>query len=236
MRTAIIAVLVFAFIACCTGCQAFTLRKDYSKLPEVKTPKGPLATYIDDRALDFMDWWPTPFNMRLRMGPGLLFNFRGTKFAQAGWGFFDGETLGFKGRQLGSWREWRDEVGVSVFYITKTKKDLLTGNRFLFDAMRKAEPEAVGDIDIFREDDRDRWDCGCTVHLLFVGLDWDIIRPREIADFLLGLFTLDFQKDDTKNRLRTAEATTPGFVGPGGRAMETVPPTPVMPRVGEGRY
>lgn len=233
MRTATIAVLVFAFIVCCTGCQAFILRKDYSKLPEVKTPKSPLGTYLDDRALDLMDWWPLPFTMRFSMGPGLLVNVRPTKFAQAGIGFMDGEKMGFKGRELGYWSEWRGEVGVSVIYITNTKKELLVGNRFLFESMRKAVPEeAVSDIDIFRNDDRDMWDFGFTVHLLFVGLDWDIFRTREFTDFWVGLFALDMQKDDLKSRLRAAEASAPGFAAPMGRAPETMPSAPTMPPVG----
>lgn len=232
MRIALTVVLVLSLAAFCTGCQAFMLVPDRSKLPDVKPPKSSLDTYVEDRMLDFVDWFQIPFTMRFHMGPGILLNGRLTKFAQVGCGFFEGETLGFKGRELGYWREKREELGVSIFYITKTSKDVLVGNRFLFEAMRKAEPEAVGDLDIFRDDDRDKWDCGLTVHLLFVGFDWDFFRTREFFDFWVGLTTLDMQKDDIKNRLRKGEAASAGFAGaPGTLTTETIPGPPSMPPV-----
>ena len=236
MRTATIAVLVLSFIVFCTGCQAFreslTLSQDISKLPEVKVPRGPLATYFDDRVLDFMDWFPIPFRMRFSMGPGLLVHVMGTKIGQFGIGFIeDGDKFGFKGRQVGYWRESRGEIGISLFYLSTTRKELLVGNRFLFEAMRQPVPEAVEDIDVFRNDDRDFWDVGFTFHLLFVGVDLDL-PLKEFADFCLGIFGLDMQKDDLKNRLRRAEVGAAGLPGPTGRAGETIPPPPNMPPTG----
>jgi hypothetical protein len=240
MRTATIAVLVLSFIVFCTGCQAFretfTLSQDISKLPEVKMPRGPLATYFDDRVLDFMDWFPIPFRMRFSMGPGILVHAMATKVAQAGIGFVeDGDKFGFKGRQVGYWRESRGEIGASVFYLSTTRKELLVGNRFLFEAMRQPVPEAAEDIDVFRNDDRDFCDIGVTVHAFFFGFDLDL-PLREFADFWLGILTLDMQKDDTKNRLRRTEVGLAGLTGPTERAEETIPPPPHMTPAGEGKY
>lgn len=202
MRTVLIFTACVLVISACLGCEAFKLRKDYSKVQEVKVDKGPIAVYIEDRFLDFMDI----LGIKVTMGTGLLAHGRATKFAQAGIGFFDGDKFGFKGREVGYWQEWRGEVGVSVFYINTAKKNILIGNKFLFDAARAAEVAEVGDIDIFRDDDRDRWSAGAAVHVLFFGIDIDI-RLKEIADFIFGIFFLDMMKDDTKNRLRRAHIT-----------------------------
>jgi hypothetical protein len=218
-------------VSACVGCEAFKLRKDYSKVQDVRTEKSPLATYFEDRFLDFWDI----FGIKFHMGTGLLIHGRVTKFAQAGLGFVDGDKFGFKGRELGYWHEWRGEVGVSVFYINTAKKNPIVGNKFLFEAARKAETEEVLDIDIYRDDDRDRWSVGATVHALFIGIDVEI-QLKELFDFLVGIFTLDMVKDDTKNRLRRAQATSPELTAPR-RAYppETLPSPPHMPRA-SGSY
>jgi hypothetical protein len=224
-KLAVLAVGVF-ILSMCVGCEAFKLRKDYSKIQDVKTDKGPLARYFEDRLLDFWDI----FGLKFHMGTGLLVNVRPTKFGQAGLGFIDGDKLGFKGRELGYWYEWRGEVGVSVFYINTAKKDVIVGNKFLFQAAREAETEEVIDMDIFRDDDRDRWDLGFTVHALFIGLDFEF-RTKEFFDFILGIFTLDMCKDDTKNRLRRLQAKSPEMTKPA-RALptEVLESPPHLPR------
>lgn len=209
MRKLIILTACVLVVSTCLGCEAFKLRKDYSKAQDVKTDKSPLARYFEDRFLDFWDI----LGFKIHMGTGLLVHGRVTKFAQAGFGFVDGDKFGFKGRELGYWYEWRGEVGVSVFYINTAKKDPIVGNKFLFEAAREAETEEVSDIDIFRDDDRDRWSVGATVHALFIGLDVEI-QLKEVFDFLLGIFTLDMCKDDTKNRLRRMQATSPELAAP----------------------
>ncbi len=215
-RLVILAACVFVLSAC-VGCEAFKLRKDYSKIQEVRTEKGAIATYLEDRLLDFWDM----FGFKISMGTGLLVNARATKFLQGGIGFMDGDKFGFKGREVGYWNEWRGEVGASVAYINSSRKNPLIGNKYFFEACRAAETEEVNDIDIFRDSDRDRWDIGVTAHLLFIGFEFEF-RLKEFADFLVGLFTLDMCKDDTKNWLRRARATTAaGTVATGAK-----PPTP----------
>ncbi|MFH1421917.1 MAG: hypothetical protein ABIH42_04295 [Planctomycetota bacterium] len=241
-KAIVLALLLFGF---CTGCESFRLQKDYSKCPDVKTPSGPLVTYIGDRIFDLMDWWPLPFGMRVQGGPGLLINVRATKFAQVGLGFAEGEKLGFKGREIGYWYEKRDELGISVAYVSNVTRDIIIGNRFLFEGQRRLEEqvrnleaEGIEDLDIFKDEDRDRWDIGFTVHLLFIGFDWDLLRLREFADFWGGIITVDISNDDLKSRLRQAEATSAqratsrkAIISP-----ENVPAPPHLPLAGEGKY
>jgi hypothetical protein len=231
MRRLIILAACVLVVSTCIGCEAFKLRKDYSKVADVRTEKSPLARYFEDRFLDFWDI----FGLKFHMGTGLLVHGRVTKFAQAGIGFVDGDKMGFKGRDLGYWYEWRGEVGVSVAYINTAKKDPIIGNKFLFESARKAETEEVSDLDIFRDDDRDRWSCGVCVHALFIGIDVEI-QLKELFDFFLGIFTLDMCKDDTKNRLRRAQATSPELMAPR-RALptEVLRSPPHTPSVG-GQY
>jgi hypothetical protein len=231
MRKILILGACVLVVSMCLGCEAFKLRKDYSKVQDVRTDKSPLARYFEDRFLDFWDI----FGLKFHMGTGLLVHGRATKFAQAGLGFIDGDKFGFKGRELGYWYEWRGEIGVSVFYINTAAKDPIVGNKFLFEAARAAETEEVEDIDIFRDDDRDRWSIGATVHVLFIGIDVEV-QLKELFDFFLGIFTLDMCKDDTKNRLRRVHTTTSDPVGRPVMSPEAARSPPHMPRGSTGTY
>lgn len=208
MRTVLIISACVLIVSACVGCEAFKLRKDYSKVQDVKVDKGPIAVYIQDRLLDFWDM----FGFKFTAGPGLLIHGRATKLAQAGFGFFEGDKYGFKGRELGWWHEKRGEFGITVAYINTAKKNILVGNKFLFEAAREAEVTEVGDIDVFRHDDRDFWSVGGAFNALFFGLDIEF-RLRELFDFLFGIVTVDFMRDDTRNRLRRAHATSEQRVG-----------------------
>ncbi|MHC4663150.1 MAG: hypothetical protein ACYS8W_15925 [Planctomycetota bacterium] len=216
MRRIIICLALAAIIFIGPGCAFFKLRKDYSKVQDVKTGENAIFTYFKDRLYDFIDI----FGFKGAIGEGLLFNVRGTKLLQVGAGAIDGEKFGFKGRELGYWHEWRGEVGVSLFYINTARKTPLIANEFLFDEYKRTRHMSKEDIDIYRNDDRHWADIGVTLHLGFVGFDFDLFRIKEFFDFLVGIVTLDITKDDTRNRLRRKETEFIPVVG-------GVAPTPV---------
>jgi len=190
-------------LACCLvcvlafGCEAFRLSKDPVELPSVPVEESPLERYLVDRLLDIMDC----FILNVSAGPGVIINARATKLAQAGIGMAKINRLGFVGRRLGRWAELRTEIGVSLLYLSNSTLKPLVYNRFLYDWCIDVKRDEVTDIDMFRNYDRDFFDIAVTVHILFAGLEIGF-RLREFADFLLGLFTIDFQGDDKINRAR----------------------------------
>jgi hypothetical protein len=180
-----------------SGCEALQLTQDYSKLADVKTGEPPVYTYLKDRLLDFWDI----FGFRVHFGQGLLGNIRATKIAQAGIGYCEGKKLGFKGRQLGYWDEYRHELGVSVIYIGRYKKSPLICNTYMFDAEKRAAQQKYTDLDLYRNDDRHWTSCGISFFAGFIGMDFDICL-YELFDFLFGIVTVDIADDDTVNQLR----------------------------------
>jgi hypothetical protein len=219
MRRTLICTALIAVIFMGSGCALLKLRKDYSKVQDVKTGENAVYTYFKDRLYDFVDWFPI-FGLKGTIGEGLLFNVRATKVLQVGAGAIDGEKFGFKGRELGYWHEWRGEFGVSLVYINTARKTPLIANEFLFDEYKRTRHKQKEDIDLYRNDDRHWADFGFTVHLGFIGLDWDVFRTKEFFDFLVGIVTLDITKDDTKSRLRRKETEFIPVVG-------GVAPTPI---------
>ena len=185
-------VVVFAF-----GCEAFRLSKDPVELPSVPVEESPLERYFVDRLLDALDC----FILNVSTGPGFIINARATKLGQAGIGMAKINRLGFVGRCFGRWAENRTEIGVSLLYLSNSQLKPLVYNRFLYDWCVNCRADEVTDIDMFRNYDRDFFDVAVTVHFLFAGFELGF-RLREFADFLLGLFTVDFQGDDKINRAR----------------------------------
>jgi len=179
------------------GCEAFRLSKDPVELPSVPVEESPLERYLVDRLLDALDC----FIANVSAGPGVIINARGTKLGQAGIGMAKINRLGFVGRRFGRWAENRTEIGVSLLYLSNSRLKPLVYNRFLYDWCVNCRADEVTDIDMLRNHDRDFFDVAVTVHILFAGFELGF-RLREFADFLLGLFTVDFQGDDKINRAR----------------------------------
>lgn len=164
-------------------------------VPLFTTGCGPARTYFKDRALDFWDC----FQIEVTVGPGILANARVTKLAQAGWGFYEVEKVGFFGRQAGHWYEKRNEVGLSIFYLNSNYKAPIEGNSYLMRYFDKLGEERFDNsADIAQDMDRHWEDVGFVIHPLKMGLDiaW---RNLEFFDFLSGWFLLDISYDDTRH-------------------------------------
>lgn len=205
MRKVLLALVVVAVIASATGCGAFELRKDRSKLQDVKTGESFVYTYLKDRLLDFWDI----FGFKFHAGQGFLIHARATKLIEFSLGYAEGPKLGFKGRQMGYWEEVRSEFGLNaVFLITlmnTSYKTPLVCNSFMFDAEAEAKAKARSDIDVYREDDRQLASVGVCFFVGFFGFDIEV-QLMELFDFLFGIATIDISKDDTVNRLRAKQA------------------------------
>ena len=161
--------------------------------PTARKTSNPVLMYLSERGWDLMDI------MGLRFGGGDTFyvRARATKLGIVGLGFFKGNWFGFRRRAGGCWREERIEGGASLFYFVNYKREPLRGNGFLFsDRFPKvtAPPEPWGCTEI--QDSDFHWlDIGAGVGLIAVALDVEV-SPREVLDFVFGIFCLDICQDD----------------------------------------
>lgn len=197
MRSVAISALLVVVVLS-SGCEAFRLSRDPAELPPVRPPISPLSRYFIDRGHDILD----VFIANFAAGEGVLIHAQGTKIAQAGIGIMsDCDKYGFVSRAFGRWREERAEVGVSLAYLSNSRRKALIFNKFLYDWCVESKSDETTDIDIFRNTDRDFWDISVTVHIFFFGFEIGF-RPKEFFDCLLGILTIDFMADDMINRMR----------------------------------
>lgn len=181
------------------------------------------ATYWGDRGRDFIDCWQFQFRVG-KAEPNLLFypvgipspgikpypffvplygSVRFTKFLQFGSGGFEGKTYGMLGRGMGVWEEKRGEWGLSLLYYSRVKRKFISGNDALAKALETTTSkdditdaaEQLGDVDALQPKDRGLFNIGAGAHIVTVGFDFGF-DPIEFFDFLFGLFTVDFKKDD----------------------------------------
>ena len=158
-----------------------------------RKPLNPVLMYLSERGWDLMDI------MGLRFGGGDTFyvRARATKLGIVGLGFFTGNWFGFRRRAAGYWREERIEGGVSLCYFIKYKREPVRGNSFLLsDRFPKLTPapDPWGTTEI-QDPDFHWFDIGVGVGLIAVALDVEV-SPREVLDFVFGIFCLDICQDD----------------------------------------
>ena len=125
-------------------------------------------------------------------GPGFLFNVRATKIAQVGGGYSDAYHVGFRGRSAGFWKEKRCEIGVSLLYYQKIKRERITG---WVESFRSDKMDLDTSAVYANNNDRAFTGIGATVHALVL-VDVNV-RPMQALDFALGWFTIDILDDDT---------------------------------------
>jgi len=125
-------------------------------------------------------------------GPGFLINAHATKLAQVGFGYSDAYHVGFRGRSAGFWREKRHEIGVSLLYYQKIKRERITG---WVESFRSEKMDLDTSAVYANAVDRGFTGVGVTVHALVL-VDVNV-RPMQAVDFALGWLTIDILDDDT---------------------------------------
>jgi hypothetical protein len=163
---------------------------------EGKSLGGQVGQYFLNRWFDLIDI----VDFSIGAGPGFLINARVTKLVQLVGGVSDSWRVGFRGRRAGVWREKRKECGFSLLYYQKVQREKITGwvESFRVDEMDLDTADVYGG-----DKDRSFWGVGATVH---AGILVDInVRPMQVADFVLGLLTVDVLEDDTGRPYRNKD-------------------------------
>jgi hypothetical protein len=132
------------------------------------------------------------------VGPGLAVSARATEVAQAGFGWFHGESVGVIDGRFTAVSEHRDEFGVSLLHVYEYRRE---GRDLL--AIRHAGFSDPGyDPYPFSwqlDADRRPLDVGFNAHLAIIGIGMTF-RVDELWDFVAGCFGFDPLGDDAYGR------------------------------------
>lgn len=165
---------------------------------------GERLSYPMARALDFADM----FELNAGVGQGLHAAVEVAPF-RVGYGFTDTWRGGMMNRAVGSWKESRKEFWLLQNFLCWTR-DPCCGNTYLFDPCRQNLHSARRDVDTELpialwenwdwttrfEDHEKRWlDLGVEATVGFLAID-AYVSPREMLDFVLGIFMVDTVSHD----------------------------------------
>lgn len=158
---------------------------------------GGIGDYFADRFHDVLDV------VRLRAGipdegEGYGVKARVTSAAQLGYVNFDGSYAGINRRGIGVSREDREEGGISFLYFSEHAMQTRAGNTFLYgntDWAKVRDRRLERNKPYWDDGQGDPLGIGAEVATPILALDLGVY-PIEIADFALGIFTIDMMEDD----------------------------------------
>ncbi|MGF1572300.1 MAG: hypothetical protein ACFCU1_04445 [Sumerlaeia bacterium] len=162
-----------------------------------------IEDYFVDRFHDVLDI------VRLRSGipdegEGYGVKARVTSAAQVGYVNFDGTYAGINRRGIGMTREDREEGGISFLYFSEHAMDTKFGNVFLegtTDWSKVRDRRLERNKPYWDDGQGDPLGIGAEIATPILALDIGIY-PIEIADFVLGIFTIDIMEDDRITQAR----------------------------------
>lgn len=158
-----------------------------------------VGAWFGDRGLDLADVG----KVDLEFGRGFGVNAHLTELLQAGIGWWDGSSAGWRGRAFGVWEENRDHMGLGPFYWVDVDRKPSWGTTTLFE-----QEYSYNNWDLFEEAgnkaiDHDWTEVGANVQLLAVGAQV-AVSPIEIVDFAVGFVSFglfDIMSDDIEARI-----------------------------------
>ena len=152
------------------------------------------CAYLEDRGKDLLD----VAGVTLYAGPQGLINVRATKVAQFGLGWATGDAYSWNGRRFSIYQESHKEFGVSAMYWSEIERKDKQGNADYFEYAEYDNSEQTT-WDWEKDLDRGFYEVGTRLPVFgFGGIDAHV-DIMQIADFVLGIFTVDFARDDMKN-------------------------------------
>lgn len=167
----------------------------------------PGCSYLKDRGNDFLDMG----GVELAFGPQTLINVRMTKALQVGTGFSQGDVVSWHGRRLAVFEENREEHGVGLglgnAYFTSSERHVKVANS-AYREFAELDEYKESTWDAEKTYDRSHTEIGFRIPLLCAGLGVHV-DPGQMCDFLLGIFCIDFSRDDTKNQERKPVRMSP---------------------------
>ena len=184
-----------------SGCASDPVRTEVDREYDEQHPgfMNKTGVWFADRGLDLVD----VIFLDIQFGRGFGVNVTATEYLQAGIGWWDGTSLGGRGRSWGMWDETMVHRGLGPFYWIEIERTPTWGTTTLWDH----EYRYTG-WDLFEENgnkaiDHDWADLGLSAQLLAIGARV-AVSPIEAVDFVAGTITLgvvDIRDDDTRSEL-----------------------------------
>lgn len=183
-----------------------------------------LGTYAVDRANDFVDMFG--FRVSGNMGFGLEANVRATELFQTGLGWSDKYVVGFKGRDIGTYKEqsytlpfipsdWFPWIYPTPFAVDRSvEREAIAGTFKRVNCSRHVFCGAPSDVAFVKKEEATKYDrrydeVGFSVFAIMFGVEAEV-RLLEVLDFVLGIFAIDPMKDDKlRETLRARKAAAP---------------------------
>lgn len=159
----------------------------------------PGCAYLKDRGNDLMDI----AGAELALGDTSLVNVRVSKALQLGFGRSSADVLSWHGRRLAFYEERREEVGTPMMtgaYFVESERHVHAANNAYLEWDRWDEAkESTWDYE--KDMDRGFSEVGFRLPFFCFGFGAHV-DPFQICDFLLGIFYIDFARDDSRNSER----------------------------------
>lgn len=149
-----------------------------------RQPVSP-AHYLKDRVNDLADL----VRISGGVGPGFDFDLCASRYLQLGIGYYDTARLGIVGREIGIWKEESFDFNVIGPFFGETNRRNLWSNVEDYPQSHERLMASVYD------EDRTWLGLSGRIHALLAGVELGV-EPVELADLVLGIFTIDLLKDD----------------------------------------
>ncbi|MBI1293317.1 hypothetical protein GC173_19100 [bacterium] len=171
------------------------------------------STYFKNRGNDFLDIFRARAGFP-EHGRGYGAKLRVTSLAQVGYVDFDGSYAGLERRGVGVVDEKRREAGVSVLYGSYNEMVPTAGNQYLRASTNWSlleDRRIIRNLPHWDDGRRRPLSIGGELALPIGAIDLGIY-PEEVADFVVGIVTLDMFNDDAEqdvdipNQLATTAA------------------------------
>lgn len=171
---------------------------------------GWTGVWLGDRWADLLD----VFSLNLSFGQGIGVNLHATEFLEAGLNWWEGTSLGMRGRAWGVWDSDEWDRGLGPFYWVELERTPTAGTRNLFNHEYKYVGWDFQENSLNKAAHEDWSHVGGALHVLFIGAEAGV-SLLEAADFIAGWLPLgpilgwcgmeqpvwDISRDDTWSQM-----------------------------------
>ncbi len=150
-----------------------------------------------DRGLDLLD----VISWDIQFGRGFGINASATEYLQAGMGWWEGTSLGMRGRAWGVWKEDLTHRGLGPYYWVEYERTPVSGTQTLFDIDYKYTGWDLFENSSNKGLHHDWSEFSASLELFAVGAQ-AAASPVEVVDFVSGFLPyVDILEDDTRARI-----------------------------------
>jgi hypothetical protein len=181
-----------------SGCVSDPVRSEVSREYNEAYPGflDKTGNWAGDSGLDLLD----VISYDVQFGRGFGVNAHITEYLQAGIGWWDGTSVGQRGRAWGMWEESMIHRGLGPFYWVEVERHPQWGTKSLWEHEYKYTGWDLLEENGSKAIENDWSEVGASAQVLAIGLR-AAVSPIEAVDFVAGFLSLgniDIRNDDTR--------------------------------------